>query len=74
LGASIKLSAAAALFCLAFAAHAATVGPVTDDLGVIVDATGARWIGDDTDTSFRGRMGQSAQVFATRASARSCTG
>jgi hypothetical protein len=27
---------------------------------------GARWIGDDGDTAFRGRMPQSANVFVTR--------
>jgi branched-chain amino acid transport system substrate-binding protein len=41
LGALLKLGAGAALLCLSHVAMAATVGPVTDDLGVIRIAKGA---------------------------------
>ncbi len=41
MGALLQLGAAAALLCLSHAAMAATVGPVTDDLGVIRIAKGA---------------------------------
>jgi branched-chain amino acid transport system substrate-binding protein len=41
LGALLKLGAGAALLCLSHVATAATVGPVTDDLGVIRIAKGA---------------------------------
>jgi hypothetical protein len=41
LGALLKWSAGVALLCASQAAMAATVGPVTDDLGVIRIAKGA---------------------------------
>jgi branched-chain amino acid transport system substrate-binding protein len=57
LGALLRLGAGAALLCLSQAATAATVGPVTDDLGVIRIAKGAPiqigayWVLSGADTA-----------------------